>query len=295
MQSIKILLNKFLFVYTCVFFSSFCIDPAIAKQEATHRIQEISPEEMQRLRECGDIESQGGEVHEIERNDRPAGRSVGNWSLRNLNISGGSGGDGKGAIVLFAVIGVVILVAIIPYTISYIYDLMQGNRLCYFREQGLSFFSSKSRKLLNNDTLFKSENDYAAYNYVINIDRRRSSDLALSMELGYQVINGEFDEDKKRYQEEGALFLIGPKLYFARHLPTNSHFFLEILGGASTNPKIGTLSKAQFGVKIFPRSFGNFGFGLALGSFYTDAQPRSGIRDIADQFESFFAFSLYFK
>jgi hypothetical protein len=249
---------------------------------------------MNALDKCENLNRETVEIHQVEHDPstESASEVVDDWS--DINLKGGfsGGGNSDAALILFAVIGIVIIIAVIPYAISYLYELAAGHDLCYFHEISLTRISMRSEKQLKDGALLTQDSDFGSIGYSINVDRTNHADLGLAFELGWHRVKGHSDNNLHLdLNEEGSFFLVGPRLYFARHLPSRSHGFLELLGGRSTNDNVVTMAKAQIGFKYYPAS-SRFGIGAAVGSLYTDLAVRGGLLSERDKFDLFFAVSL---
>lgn len=265
-----------------------------ANSKADREVVELTPEQFERLEACGLVESTESlyqeESYSPERSiaNKLAETSIRSF-VRGVHIPTG---DSEAAIVVFAVIGIVTVLAVIPYGISYLYEVLNNQAVCYRHETGFSLFLTDGKQNLNDGSKAQTSTQYVSFRYSVSVERGNSADLGLTAELGHQrmTLNGSSSDTN-----EGTYFLLGPKFYFARSLESGSHGYLEFLGGNSLGSKLGSIAKAKLGIMVFPSRFSDLGFSLALGSIYNEAEIQVGLAKTAASFNSFLEFGLILK
>ncbi len=271
---------------------------AYSQGDISPNIREISAEKMQELLDCESLRTQAISLDNVDNHDSNAARKTrihtyNRSSFWDLNLSSWGSHNGEDALILFAVIGVIVVIAVIPYALKYIYDLVQGENTCYFHQFGLQFISTSS----NSDRVHEN-NRLFSFMYSGHVDHFKSVNIGFVAEIGVQQLKisqeGSYlDHIDRNFEEIGLYSMVGPKLYFARYLPNPSHGYLQILGGASFNSDLGTIAKAEIGYNwFFDRKLG---IGFSLGSLYYKVNPKDGFLKNSGNYGLYFSFSGLFS
>ena len=202
-------------------------------------------------------------------------------SSTNITIPSSS----NDAVVVFAVIGLVIIVAWLPYALAYLYDPARGeSNYCPWYRLSLRYkdITSSSSKV---DA--KRSANYTGINLGIASLGEEYSFLGLSMELGSHKITDTIGTNEENF--DGTYFMIGPSIALGK--PHNTVVTLNLLGGTSFHEDISLMGEASIdfifnlndsATKMAPT------FNINFGANYLDINEQEGIIKNINQYSLFF-------
>ena len=198
----------------------------------------------------------------------------------NLSFSSGSSGS-EAALIIFAVVGLVVVVMWIPYFPIMAYRAFaDDNDMCFINHlsvHGLSINASSGP--LNEErsgSLWGGR--YSTYL------RKKGESEFLTNGLNFELGRYQFDESSfkvgREKNFEGSYFLIGPSMLFGKDphgsiSETDLFGKIDLLGGTSFDGNIGLVSKAEFTLNTSIRN--NFTFGAGIGGLYLDVKTARGL------------------
>lgn len=265
------------------------------KQNPNANIKVVTPDEMEKIKKekeanapvydgCGrsiprqsELSPSGSHVTPVV-TPAPSGYyrdSSGDWwpYFRGGNFSSGSGD--KETLIVLAVVGVIIVAALVIYSGYYLYKAAASGLDCKaYNEFALrySYLQDSSSQQSRSGALYG-----ASYSLGYDIS---FGTMGLTLEGGEHHLNFNVRNTAISRNYDGAYFLIGPSFEFP--LGTSAHALaLELLGGTSTNKDIGLMSTLKFGF--------NFGLsehlrlGVHFGAGVIDIQDFDGYLSDSDQ------------
>ncbi len=189
----------------------------------------------------------------------------------NAFARAGHSSSGDGALIIFAVIGVVVLIVWIPYVLAYLYQWIAKGESAKGWWQLELLYTAMSRERLSSDT--QRSGGFLGLRGSLFMGEDSGQQMILVVEGGRvdfeEVILGQ----KREYQ--AGYLMAGPGLSFGSE---QTHFGLQIIGGTADSRAIGLLSKATGFFKI---NFNPWLFSLDLGALYSNIHSdRGAARDI---------------
>jgi hypothetical protein len=185
--------------------------------------------------------------------------SIGNF---NMDFRGGTGGSGgKDFLVVIAVIGVVVVAALLIYSGGYLYEMVSNGFECRawneigVRHSSISDSSEQQTRSGFLNGVYLSKGYFVPYGI-----------LGLTAEIGHHGVDLKITGLNFDYKYNGSYLMLGPTFSFPFGF-TRSHFFqLELLGGTSNLKEIGLLSTLRLGVvlNVHPRVNIGANMGAAL-------------------------------
>lgn len=162
------------------------------------------------------------------------------------------------AIIIFVVVGIVITVFLIAYTLKFMYDVVNKEELCFWWS-----VNTHSNAII-------STNDNGHFNGIKLssglIDEK--VDVGISLDIG--KLNTELElEDNTVHKVRGSYLMLGPSIRFYQQQKKNaSYFALDLLVGSVNYEEKNILSYAKAAYN-FPVNE-HLRFGLSIGSLYLD-------------------------
>lgn len=207
-----------------------------------------------------------------------------NWNIPNSS---------NDAAVFFAIVGIIVIIAWIPYAIQFLVDASQSEEsYCPWYRLSLRrrSFSQTSWNSNEFDEFGKSIRKASLTGLKLDIGslNPKYSVLGLSAELGTHSIRDKIKNSRRRFN--GTYLLFGPSLNFG--VPENTIFSLDFMGGFSTNSDVSLLGEASMNLYI-PLSDSKTKYrphlSLSLGAQLLDIRGDEGLLKYNDPFSSFFA------
>ncbi|OQW46433.1 MAG: hypothetical protein A4S09_05535 [Proteobacteria bacterium SG_bin7] len=174
-----------------------------------------------------------------------------NWS--------GSSSDGKEILVIVAVIGVVVVAALVVYSVSYIVTMAQAGFKCeVWRDLGARFSYVQD----NSNTQIRSgrmNGLYYSQGFIVPFGV-----MGLTGEVGQHDLNMTVKATSEERQFKGAYFLAGPSFTIPFGRLGGPAFQIELLAGTSSESNIGLMSTLRLGVEFNIEN--RFSLGLNIGA-----------------------------
>ncbi len=198
------------------------------------------------------------------------------------------------ASVFFAIVGIIVIIAWIPYAIQFLADASQSEEsYCPWYRLSLRrrSFSQTSWNSNGFDDFGKSIRNASLTGLKFDIGslNKKYSVLGLSAELGTHSIKDKIQNSRKRFN--GTYLLFGPSLNFG--VPENTIFSLDFMGGFSTNNDVSLLGEASLNFHI-PLSDSKAKYrphlNLSVGAQLLDIRGDEGLLKYNDPFSTFLAF-----
>lgn len=206
-----------------------------------------------------------------------------------VNLSSGSGSSGDGAAILFAIIGVVIIIAWIPYVFKFLETLSDDEvEFCPWYKLQYKF---KNIDVYGRGEDLSSVDRTATFHGVqlsigsLNPEFNR---LGFSAELGTHHIQDEFknwNDQRTTNNYHGTYLMVGPSLFFGS--PDSAVLTFDLMAGVSTNEDVSMIGDASMNLS-FPLSVVDkkytptFNFGL--GSSFLNIKDNEGISAKFDEY-----------
>jgi hypothetical protein len=195
--------------------------------------------------------------------------------IPNINLGGG-GGSGQGALIVFVVVGLIIMIAWIPYMFGFIYNAIVNPEDLDFTHT-LSFDYDRFYKSdRNTDYSLNSKRSGYVYSatYSFYMTQNKASHYGFSTQVGKHYIKDEFlFLDKSEY--EGIFFMFGPSIQYRKlNVPFSGYMQLDLLGGTSDHNSIGLMSSARINLGFV---FGKVLFAIHFSGIYFDVNDNKGI------------------
>jgi hypothetical protein len=232
------------------------------KKEVLHK--KLTPQEVNKLT-----------PHDIDRIDQQRRKKSASGSP---NISG-IGNAKEAALLIFAVVGIVVILMWIPYFPILIYQAVRDR----FEYNFINHFSLRSSSINSSDAFNDKRSGYMhGLNYGFYLSKRKSDPL-LQLGLTTEFGSYNFDDENHRQQDRknyhGGYYLIGPSMILAKSNKKiiDYDFFtkLDLLAGSSFSGDLGLLSKAEISFNLTYAS--GFTMGLGIGGLYIDVNEKKGI------------------
>lgn len=210
----------------------------------------------------------------------------------NVNLNMNMSGSKEDAILVFAIVGLIVVMAWIPYAIKYLYDLGNGDDYCpWYR---LSF---RHKQIMDSSKDFgsKRESTFSGVQLGIASLKRDYSGLGLAFEVGGHKIKDTIDNNQKTYS--GTYFLMGPSIAIGE--PDTQVYSVDLLGGSSTDSNIEFLAEAAFNWNINLNPHAREvapTINLSFGASYIGLEQDEGIvGDKIDEYSLFFGIGFGFN
>lgn len=191
----------------------------------------------------------------------------------------GTGGTKDAALVIFAIVGVVVVVAWIPYVPVLFYDYATGDKEKFQISQmatlqGTTIIGEGDEQTARHGGLLGAR--YSVF--VEEIEKASSIKKGLSFESGYYSTKEDtVSVDSSEVRREGAYWLVGPTLMVGDKIDFNNSIFakLDLMGGTSFDRDLGLVMKADFSANWLFRS--GFTFGAGIGGLYLHVKDDEGV------------------
>ncbi len=195
---------------------------------------------------------------------------------------GGGGGNGKdAAILIFAVVGTVVLVAWIPYTALLVYRAIkkpENFKVHSLLEAQFIYLSPAERKG------FIGAIQYTPF--LIEKSSAKKSNYGLNFEIGNYHFKDSGDLASVKYNS--FYWLIGPSIVFGNlDAPGKAVFAkLDLMAGTSFSRDVKLMLKADISFQFIPVK--KFFYGVGFGADYMDGQKGKGIVTHIDNLKAHF-------
>lgn len=271
-------------------FSLFLIALIFMEQSFAHENKataiQVSPETLQRLVKQTHAKTQKillaqnspqpedevkKKIEEEEKKNKKSQSSTSNdMGLNGIfnGVSSGGSGNNDAALIVFAVVGLVIIIAWIPYFPLLAYDAISGKKDILTHHQ-ISFRHDRLSHEYDRDGQFSSGR------YSLFLEEKDTDDFFMpgfSFELGTYSLNYEAQLNNPSHHLSGSYWLLGPSAVLG---DTDSFFAkFDLMAGTSFGPDFGLLSKADisFNFNLGSRII----LGLGLGGIYFDVKSGEG-------------------
>ena len=315
----------FFFIVTSLFANSVN-NLSELKSFNKNQVQEISPSTMDKILKRKDqlkgmkvkriLLSQVKEVKEAEESakkesDDPVtcenSKDVGP-SLAPLadNITS-SWGNNDTALVVFAVVGAVVIIAWIPYATNYLYTFFKDDSdKSIFIELSSDInyiFGGRSSSFLREKV--DRSGILAGIKSQFGFGDKNRTLFGMAVLFGYHNIVYEFEKTKKEINYHGAYLMGGPTIFFGRGhaLLNNSYGYLELTAGTSNRQDIGLISLARLGGMLnISETYsasncnrGGYYLGGSIGAIYLGIKENEGMVDVLDKFNFTASLNLGYK
>ncbi len=286
------------FILSSCLVLSFIINAPSAHAMASPELPEIievSPEMMEKLlknpeflriarieeKKLSDEEKEKKEEEQkkIQEDSRETFRS-GNWTGENLSGAFSGNTDSEAALVIFAVMGLVVVIAWLPYFPILIHDVITNGKDKYeFRH----IISTQYTHLTN-----KRSGSFTGGRYSFYAREKDKDDLlinGLTFESGYYLTKEQGLADRHE-RREGAYFLLGPSIL----LGADSFYGkADLMAGTSFDKDLGLITKADFSLNL--RLDSGITFGPSIGAIYMNVKDHQGTLDSKNNLGLTFSFS----
>jgi hypothetical protein len=197
------------------------------------------------------------------------------------NISKSAGSSDDGALIVFAVIGIVVLIVWIPYTARYIYKWAKDSEAPGWWQLDMA------TTLLDNKEISPGvKRDGYSFGPRLSLFMGAESEhqMALIAEVGkHHLVTEQLGVKQK---SDGIYAMAGPGIFWGfRQFQAG----LQILGGTSDDNDTGLISKASGRMQF---SFLNISASLEFGTYYSQINDWRGISRDIDGFQYFAGFGL---
>lgn len=226
--------------------------------------RQVSPDEINQVINSGKatkvryyLVAQNSQKNEEEKKDRKE-TSPGPDFIDAIDVSTHATGSSSEefALVMFAVVGLVLIVAWIPYVPMLIYEGSRGKDFDHLVQLNWN-------PVIGNDQRDK-HGFMNGLNYGFYLEE---SHIGLSLESGYYNIGG----------NNGAYWMAGPSVVFGELKPETLFGRVDLLAGTSFDPNLGLMSRAEFSGNWMTKD--NFTFGVSIGGLllnHREEDPLAG-------------------
>jgi hypothetical protein len=284
--TLKASLNSALTLILCL---SLTISQASAKGVVLPEVVQISPEQMQEILKYQRgvkteyiilAQSEQEEDKEKKKEKRQSTEENIDFSP-HFNVFHSFGSDSSGnAMIVFAVVGLVMVVAWLPYFPIFLYKSIKDKE-GFDQHHLVSLNYVLSGKYGN-----QSEGEEFRYGSFLSgrysyFVKEKDTDpwvtLGLGAEAGYFRFKDRNRGLNKVQQSEGAYWLIGPSMLFGDLEESVNPFFakLDLLAGTSFDSDLGLVSRAEFSVN--GKIYQGLSLGLGVGALYIKLKNNQGI------------------
>ena len=202
----------------------------------------------------------------------------------NPNLNLGSGGNEKEFLIILAVVGVVVVAALVVYSVSYIATMMSHGFECHawdeigFRVNTIDDESRTQNRRGRLNSIYYSKGYYIP-----------SGVMGLSFEFGQYNFDLKINDLKTEKNYQGAFLLMGPSFYFPISANKQNQFTLELLAGTSNQNNIGIMSTIKMGFQFHINPQLNLGLNLGallmdikgFDNYLSDSDRLSGIAGLS--------------
>lgn len=176
----------------------------------------------------------------------------------STNVLANSSSGDEAALIIFAVIGLVVIVAWIPYLPVLIHDIIKGDENLKIHQllttQWNPFLGThRSGGLLGLRYSFFEE----------RLDKDQTLKMGFAVESGHYVA-------KEKFRFEGAYWLAGPSIVIGDYDTDSLFGKIDLMGGTSFDSDLGLVSRAEFSINWLDES--GLLVGLSVGGLYLKAR-----------------------
>ncbi len=176
----------------------------------------------------------------------------------STNVLANSNSGDEAALIIFAVIGLVVIVAWIPYLPVLIHDIIKGDENLKIHQllttQWNPFLvTHRSGGLLGLRYSFLEE----------RLDKDQTLKMGFAVESGHYLV-----KENKRF--EGVYWLAGPSIVIGDYDTDSLFGKIDLMGGTSFDSDLGLVSRAEFSINWLGQS--GLLFGLSVGGLYLKAR-----------------------
>ncbi len=202
-------------------------------QSIKDKILQVSPSQFEKM------ESELADDSRVKKYVAPVDSSDPQINLNFMrSLSVGSSKDS--ALIVFAVVGIVVVVLWVPYVLAYSYDALLGeSNFCPWYQFDFSYKNLSKNQDQNG---VERQGHYKSLGISLGSLVEKYKLLGLKLKLGHHIIKEQVNGES--VEHDGMFFLIGPRLNFRAHKQLS--FALNLLAGTSDNNSIGFMSEASF-------------------------------------------------
>jgi hypothetical protein len=191
----------------------------------------------------------------------------------NFTIASGGHLNSDSALIVFAVVGLMVVIMWLPYFPILAYKSLKGDMntsiINHFSFQTTPIHS-KLRNGSRSGVLLSARHSFY-------IQKEKTDDFTL---LGLSSELGHYDFDQYNNRLKGEYFLIGPSIILNSKLDLKSDHYqtfgkIDLMAGTSFDGNLGLVSKAE--VSIMGKFYRNFTAGFGLGALYFDVNESRGL------------------
>ncbi len=253
---------------------------AIPRAEATSKILQISEQEMRELLANpairrhtillteNDNPKKKVEEEEEKRKSSPDHASFPTFQGSGHSSFGSMNSADEAAAIVFAVIGLVAVIAWIGYFPEMAYEAIKHGGTRYNFPQQVSL---ETVVMEGNKTLREGYLSGITYNAFLEEKKDPFFQTGVGSEIGYFNLH-ERKGAKKR--SEGGFWLFGPSIRIGEK--EKGHLRLDLLAGSSFDRDLGVLTKAQVAMDFYE---GDYIIGLHFGALYAHLKSNKGIAE----------------
>ena len=306
---------KYFFIIICFFLHQHSSIAAEKTKQQSPPILEVSPQTMQKLLNNQELmknaktkklvlasnsektkEDEEKEKEEKEKEELTAEQELDQIEAENtgadvvqaaLHISSSGGGE-EAALIVFALVGLVVVLLWVPYFPIFIYQQLKNGE----KFQLVHLFSLHILGLRNG-----RKNDYgkpdsqtseiregylSTLRYNLHLAEKGTIGemaLGVAFEFGQYKLKDINEDTKESKRYDGQFWMVGPSILFGYDLTENStddmFVKIDLLGGTSIGNDLGLVSKAEFSANL--KTPQGLTYGLGIGALYLNVKDERGI------------------
>jgi len=189
-------------------------------------------------------------------------------------------GNGKSAMVVLVVIGVIVVAVLVVYAAKYLYDVATSNKKYdYWMDMGWMYTYFSSNKNANAGSM-------SGVRLSTGFKDGRAK-IGMSVEAGAFAFTVQGIEESSWVEFGGSYAMAGPHVRFASG--ENAYIYLELLGGQSSHESVDTLAIGRFGIHAL---MGHVSVGANIGAIYMGLKDSEGIVQDVDNYETTTGFEI---
>lgn len=209
----------------------------------------------------------------------------------NISFSTAGNLNSDTALLVFAVVGLIVVIMWVPYFPILAYKAISGRENMKMVNH-LSFEITPIENNLNNQSLSGSLISLRHSLYIKDESSKDFTLLGLSTELGHY----DFDEYDSYYANHknmnGEYVLIGPSLLINGSLDLDSDKFqtfgkIDLMGGTSFDGNLGLISKAE--LSLMGKFYKNLTAGIGIGALYLNVKRERGLATNVNDLSLFYS------
>ena len=203
----------------------------------------------------------------------------------NLGIDAwmSSSSNDEAALIVFAVVGLVMIIAWVPYFPVLAYKAIKNKEdhdLIHLLSMNYVLTQDRS---LDDQYRYRNVSGLRYSLFIKEKDSERSTSLGFATELGYYHYRLKDFETNEKERLEGGYWLLGPAMLFGTPEGKAGNIFgkIELLAGTSFDSDLGLVTKADLSGNV--ELGAGLSFGLGLGALYIDLKNSKGLLQNTDE------------